>query len=358
MTLCDQTSGYTRRKGKRSWGDTSYVAQELLDDLREAISRHKEVSAVRYRRDKDELPEPLRRARQFAMEALGMTQDDIDEMPAKRRKTKGDRNLMVSQEEEGRTHLRDWLKDRIAEQGLREIAAELLLPAGTLKCVLDLDKVNGALLRHLRDYRAKVDGEKRQSLGKVGAALSEDYAEGQLDFSGGDYAGDDLHGVWLPGANFSYSDLSGADLQDVWLLCGDLSVANLESANLAGAILADTELVGANLAGANLAGSGLAAANLSHANFEGACARDACLAAANLKGAKLKGTRFDGADLLCADLTGAFIDGAVFDRARLTGAKLPPGVTVSEERDDGEAAVSRKNGKTAAGCSRGCECGL
>ncbi len=243
---------------------------------------------------------------------------------------------MAQQEDKGRKHLRDWLRDRIGDLGLKEVAGELLLPAGTLECVLALDKVNGALLRRLRDYRANVDGRTRQSVGKACAALIEIYAEGRADFGGADYANSDLHGVWLPGVNLSFSDIRGANLQDAWLVGSELKMANLEKVNLKGGNLSDCDLTGANLAGADLTDAGLALANLSHANFEAADARGACLAAANLTGAKLKGARFDGADLLCADLTGAFIDGAVFDGARLVGAKLPPGVTVRLESEDSQ----------------------
>ncbi|MCY4652790.1 MAG: hypothetical protein OXC95_06450 [Dehalococcoidia bacterium] len=84
-TLCDQLAGYVRRKGKRSWGDSHDVARELREALREAISRHKEVGAVTYRRTEG-LPEPLRRARELAMEALGISQEDLDGMRAKRKK--------------------------------------------------------------------------------------------------------------------------------------------------------------------------------------------------------------------------------------------------------------------------------
>ena len=83
-TLCTQLAGYVRRKGKRSPGEKHDVAQDLREALKEAISRHEQVSAMSYRRE-DGLPEPLRRAREVAMGALGMTQEDIDAIAAGRK---------------------------------------------------------------------------------------------------------------------------------------------------------------------------------------------------------------------------------------------------------------------------------
>ncbi|MCY4652789.1 MAG: pentapeptide repeat-containing protein [Dehalococcoidia bacterium] len=230
----------------------------------------------------------------------------------------------------GEVHLRDWLRARIEEKGLEETAGELLIPVDTLKCVLDLEQVNGALLRHLRDFQAKVDGDARQSVGEAGLALMDEYAGGRVKFSGEDYSGGDLHGAWLPGTDFSYSNLGGCNLRDAWLLDSDLGVVNLDRAELTGANLSICELVGTNFAGAILRGTGLAASMLRHANFEGADLRGACLAAANLRGAKLKGAHLEGADLRYADMTDAFIDGARFDGAWLDGAILPPGARVAE----------------------------
>lgn len=86
LTLCEQVAGYVRRKGRRSWGSARDVKRELRDALRAAISRHKSVGAVSGR--KTQAPEPLLRARGLAMDALGMTQADIDAMAAKRKAAK------------------------------------------------------------------------------------------------------------------------------------------------------------------------------------------------------------------------------------------------------------------------------
>jgi hypothetical protein len=117
----------------------------------------------------------------------------------------------------------------------------------------------------------------------------------------GDYAGADVRGVELAGANLWGFDFGGADL----------SGANLAGSDLAWASLTAAGLVGANLANANLMGADFVDADCSRADLSGADLTRANLRGTNLTGADLSGAYLAVTNLAGADLTGADLDSTV-----------------------------------------------
>ena len=253
--------------------------------------------------------------------------------------------------------MQEWYRSLVKQRGVSAVAAELDLPPATLELTLDARHTSfGALLRRLQDYRARAEGGRRPTVGQDGVALMAEYREGRRDFSGQDFGRKDLHGVWMPGANFARCNFEEANLQDAWLLGGDFTLAFLERACLDGANLSLGKLLGAVLSGASMRGTGVAAANLRHATLDGADLREACLAGSILEGTKLKDTQLDGADLIRAVLRGAFINGARLAGARLAGAILPEGFQIEGVGEDGEQTQDDSQRRGAehgdAGCSR------
>jgi len=134
----------------------------------------------------------------------------------------------------------------------------------------------------------------------------------------GDYSGDDLDGLVLPGVRLWGFDFTRADLSGAVLTGVDLSWARLSHAIL----------VGADLSGANLTGASLFAADLSGAVLAGADMTGIDLVDANLREADLSGVYLLNADLRGADLTGATLAGAIVIGSTYSDAtRWPEGFT-------------------------------
>ncbi len=110
--------------------------------------------------------------------------------------------------------------------------------------------------------------------------------------------GNDMPGLFLPGASLAGADLSGACLQDAWLAGAVLEGADLSGARLPGAVLRGADLRGATLAGADLRGADLAGARLEGAQLAEAGLDDAALAWVNVDAATTLPADFDRARLL------------------------------------------------------------
>ncbi|BBD58033.1 pentapeptide repeat-containing protein [Nostoc sp. HK-01] len=105
------------------------------------------------------------------------------------------------------------------------------------------------------------------------------------------FCGENLNGVYLPGADLSDSNLqnvrlNSANLQETFLLKSQLQGAWLVQANLRGSVMKSAQLQNSHLLGANLLGANLLGADLSGANLSGA----------NLSGADFKNTTLTDAD--------------------------------------------------------------
>lgn len=106
-------------------------------------------------------------------------------------------------------------------------------------------------------------------------------------------------------------DFAGGNLLGVTLIGADLGEANLERVNLRGADLSDAELSEANLNDAVLSGADLSGADLGSATLQAANLHRASLALANLGGAHLQ-----AANLLEANLTNTNLNGVKVEQAR------------------------------------------
>ncbi|MGJ3251608.1 MAG: pentapeptide repeat-containing protein [Elainellaceae cyanobacterium] len=106
-------------------------------------------------------------------------------------------------------------------------------------------------------------------------------------------------------------DFAGGNLLGVTLIGAELSEANLERVNLRGADLSDAELSEANLNDAVLSGADLSGADLGSATLQAANLHRASLALANLGGAHLQ-----AANLLEANLTNTNLNGVKVEQAR------------------------------------------
>ncbi|MBD2457655.1 pentapeptide repeat-containing protein [Nostoc sp. FACHB-87] len=99
------------------------------------------------------------------------------------------------------------------------------------------------------------------------------------------FCGENLNGVYLPGADLSDSNLqnvrlNNANLQGTFLLKSQLQDAWLVQANLQGSVmksaqLQNSHLLGTDLSGANLSGANLSGADLSGADFKNTTLTDA-----------------------------------------------------------------------------------
>jgi hypothetical protein len=121
----------------------------------------------------------------------------------------------------------------------------------------------------------------------LAAALLEQYAAGERDFTHLNCCEINLEGATLTLANFEGVELMWANLSHAGLYHTNLSRTNLQYANLSDAVLQSAQLSGANLQNANL------------------------------QRAKLNGAVLRGANLLGADLTGADLKNAILEQATL-----------------------------------------
>lgn len=174
--------------------------------------------------------------------------------------------------------------------------------------------------------------DPNQPLPKRVEALVTLHAGGERKFAGVDLqgsmiAGADLRECDLTGARFDGADLSAAQLYSSHLQRAVLRGAHLGHTNLFAAHLDDADLTDAKAERVNLESAELPGARLANADLTGTYASHAVLTSANLTG-----TRLVSADLTWANLTGAKLIGAnlasanlqhaILDGVDLSGAKL------------------------------------
>ncbi|MCL4297795.1 MAG: pentapeptide repeat-containing protein [Anaerolineae bacterium] len=138
------------------------------------------------------------------------------------------------------------------------------------------------------------------------------------DFREMDLSGLDLRGMNLHLSEFIGPNLAGAILSKTNLSKMNLSRADLSRSNLREAILEEVNLGGANLSGADLTGANLnnaymVLANFDEANLNGAGLRGVNLNRAFLSKANLSETKLIKANLSEAELNGTILSGAIIE---------------------------------------------
>jgi uncharacterized protein YjbI with pentapeptide repeats len=234
-----------------------------------------------------------------------------------------------------------------------DLRGAFLEAASLAKADLRGADLTAAVLTRADLTEARFGGAKVARVNFGEAVLHDTDLSGGLDltkavFSRARFAGADLRGATLDGADFldavfEGADFSGTSATGLTFLNGDMSPVLMRGVRLSGCQLRrcnflGVDVQGLDLSGANVADSVFYAVKADGANFDqadcsrlkavgnssfaGATFRHAKLEQANIRDANLRGCDFSEAQLSGADLSGSNLEAATLEHARAPRAML------------------------------------